>query len=335
MLCSHCGHNLSHEEQQFCTQCGTPVKKATPAAQQLRVLLEDSRVRDYLPGRSFLLLGAALVGLALVLGVLPGVMSIGLPDTVLMLVVGVMATLHELHALTRPRPREVRAVGRGALSQALESIPVVFRHRYAPRVFTLLTCTYALLILGSGAISLLWLPAALVLAFDQALRLAMAERRDAEEGEGEFRQKLELWLAGAAGLCLLALFFSWGRSSTWGKELAGRDQPLAVVTVAVLLVLGVLPFMRKGLRSVPDLVPPLMAVWLTLWFLMMMSPYAVGPWLFMVGLLVVDAVVVMRFLRDRGLSPIPRLRRNSERYEEPPPEEDYRDRDPNRYDDAG
>ncbi len=338
MLCTHCGHNLAHDEQQFCTQCGTPVKKATPASQQLRALLEDSRVRDYLPGRSFLLLGAALVGLALVLGVLPGVMSIGLPDTVLMLVLGVMATLHELHALTRPRPREMRAVGRVALSEPLERIPSVLRHRYAPRVFALLTCTYALLILGYGVISLLWLPAALVLAFDQAFRLAVVERPEPGESEGDFRQKLELLLACAAGLCTLALFFSWGRSSTWGKELAGRDQPLALVTQAVLILLAVLPFLRQGLKSVPGPVPPLMAVWLTFWFLMMMSPYAVGPWLFMLGLLVIDAVVVMRFLRDRGLSPIPRMRRRSERDEEPyepPPEESYRERDPNRYDDAG
>jgi hypothetical protein len=338
MLCTHCGHNLSHEEQQFCTQCGTPVKKATPASHQLRALLEDSRVRDYLPGRSFLLLGAVLVGLALVLSLVPGWGGIGLTGSVLVLMVGAMAVLYELHALSQPRPREVRAVGRIALYPALERLPVVVRHRYAPRVFSLLTCTYALLTLGTGGLSLLWLPAALVLAFDQAFRLAMAERREAGGDAGDFRQKLELWLAGAAGLCALALFFSWGRSSTWGKEMAGRDQPLAVVTQAVLIVLGVLPFLRKGLKSVPGPVPPLMAVWLTFWFLMMMSPYAVGPWLFMAGLLVIDAVVVMRFLRDRGLSPIPRMRRPSEGHEEPydvPPDESYRERDPNRYDDAG
>jgi hypothetical protein len=334
MRCSYCGHNLSLEEQQFCTQCGTPVQKAPPAGQQLRELLEDSRVRDYLPGRSFLLLGAVLVALALVLGMLPGVVGIGLVGTPLMLGVGLMAALHELHALVQPRPREMRAVGRGALSRTLEHLPAGVRHRYAPRVFTLLTCTYALLTLGNGLSSLLWLPAALVLAFDQALRLVLAERHEVALNEGDFRRKLERVLAGAAGLCTLALFFSWGRSSTWGKELAGRDQPLALVTQAVLLVLGVLPFLRQGLKSVPDLVPPLMSVWLTFWFLMMMSPYAVGPWLFMAGLLVIDAVVVMRFLRDRGLSPLPRMRRNSGRHE-PPPEEHYEERDPNRYDDAG
>lgn len=331
MLCTHCGHNLSHEEQQFCTQCGTPVRKPTPASQQLRVLLEDSRVRDFLPGRSFLLLGAVMVVLSLVLSLVPGLGGIGLTGSVLVLIVGVMAVLHELHAMFQPRPREVLAVGRGAMWRVLEGMPGVLRHRYAPRVFALLTSTYALLTLGTGVLWLLWLPAGLVLSFDQAFRLALAERRTGE-GEGDFRQKLELWLAGAAALCTLALFFSWGRSSTWGREMAGRDHPLAVVTQAVLIVLGVMPFMRQGLKSVPGPVPPLMAVWLTFWFLMMMSPYAVGPWLFMAGLLVIDAVVVMRFLRDRGLSPIPRRRRQPEQYDAPP---EYEERDPNRYDDAG
>jgi hypothetical protein len=342
MRCPRCSFPVPNEEHRFCTQCGTPLilvefeepPEPPPVAlaaaqdvagrawQALQDVMENPRLRAYLPAQSWTLLGVLLVGLALVLSALPWFSGVGPFWSGVMVTGGLLVALRELHRSWQPLPKEVRVSSSRPTLRTLDHIPAELRHPLIPPVFAALTCAHALVMLGLGLTGFLWLLAALALGYDQG-RMLWGVQQGARTASGvrmsPFRQRMERWLAAAALLCTLSLFMSWGRSSAWGSVVAGREQPLVTVTQFALLMIAVLPFLRRGLMTVPILLPVLLAVWLSLWFLLMMSPYAVGSWLFALGLLLANTIVVLHVLRRAA---------NSGVVKPPPPKEPEYPEDP-------
>jgi hypothetical protein len=251
-------------------------------------VLDDPRLRSRLPGESLTMLGLGLVALALLLSLVPFVMGIGFVGSSVVLLAGVLVALNEWRGVTPP----------GTLPPALEKLPEETQHPGISQAFAALVCTQALLMMGFGLVSVLWLLAAIVLGFDQGRRFfASAEEEDLEAGGS--RQGLEPWVVVGASLCTFALLLSWVRSNMPRAGLSGGEQPLATVTQLCLVVLAAFALRRRGLSALHPIVLVVMAVWLTMWFFLNMSVYTVGPWFFLPGLLTLDAVVVLHCLQLR------------------------------------
>ena len=265
-------------------------------------LLDDPRLRSWLPGGSLTLLGLGLVGLALLLSLLPFVQGLGWMGSTVMFLGGALVAVNEVRLVTAPSVQEVRTAAAHTLPSALENLPEETRHPGIAWAYAALVCTQALLMMGFGLVSIVWLLAAIVLGFDQGRRFfASAEEEDFEAGG--FRQPLDGWAVVGASLCTFALLLPWVRSNVATVGLSGAEQPLATFTQLTLVVLAAFALRRRGLSALHPIVLVVMAVWLTMWFFLNMSPYTVGPWFFLPGLLTLDAVVVMRFLPPRSDRP--------------------------------
>ncbi|WNG38514.1 zinc ribbon domain-containing protein [Archangium violaceum] len=332
MSCTHCGKPLPAENSQFCTHCGEPVAPASPGfspevakaatrraaedtAQVVQSVLEDPRLRERLPGRSLALLGAGLVVLAILLSALPFFSGIGVVWSVVMLAGGVLIGVRELHAAGRSLPEP--AVRAARLAEHPLFLPV----------FTVLTFVQAFLALSVGLVPLLWLLAAVVLGYDQRRALAAF---GAEEGTpSPEERRLGRWVLAGTLVCAAALFLTWGqgggyflggfqpvRVREWtmdgfGREYedhyeyrynmwtnyvsayasSGRGRPFAS---GVVLMLGGLVLLTRGRRaraSLPSWILPVLAGAVTLWGVAGLASF-LGPWLFLVGALVIDVAVV-------------------------------------------
>lgn len=332
MSCAHCGKPLLAENSRFCTHCGEPVapasqgfspevaKEATrraagETAEVVRSVLEDPRLRERLPGRSLALLGAGLVVLAILLSALPFFSGIGVLWSVVMLAGGVLVGVRELHAAGRSLPEP--AVRAARLAEHPLFLPA----------FTVLTFVQAFLALSVGIVPLLWVLAAIVLGYDQRRALAAF---GAEEGTpSPEEQRLGRWVLAGTLVCAAALFLTWGqgggyflggmqpvRVREWtmdgfGREYedhyeyrynmwtnyvsayasSGRGRPFASVAVLMLGGLVVLTRSRRTRASLPSWVLPVLAGAVTLWGISGLASFA-GPWLFLVGALLIDVAVV-------------------------------------------
>lgn len=264
-------------------------------------VLDDPRLRSYLPGGSLTMLGLGLVTLALLLSLVPFVMGIGPIGSSVMLLGGVLVALNEWRGVTPP----------GTLPPSLENLPEETQHPGIAQAYAALVCTQALLMMGFGLISILWLLAAIVLGFDQGRRFfASAEEEEDDLEAGGYRQRLDRWVVVGASVCTFALLLSWVRSNVPMSGLSGGEQPLATFTQLTLLLLAAFALRRRGLSALHPIALVIMAVWLTMWFFLNMSPYTVGPWFFLPGLLTLDAVIVLHLLqlrqgRERGDDSVP------------------------------
>jgi hypothetical protein len=264
-------------------------------------VLDDPRLRSRLPGGSLSLLGLGLVSLALLLSVLPAVPGIGLPGSLVMLLGGVLVAVNEWRVISQPGMQEFRTEEAHALPAALENLPEETQHPGIAQAYAALTCTHALLMLGYGPISLVWLLAALVLGYEQGQRFfATSEEEDYDYlYEGSLRQRLNRWVVVGVAVCSFALLFPWVRSNTAFFGASGGEQPLATFTQLTLVLLASFALRQRGLAAVHPVVLVIMGVWLTMWFFLMMSPYTAGPWVFMPGLLTLDAVIVLHLVQQR------------------------------------
>jgi hypothetical protein len=262
-------------------------------------VLDDPRLRSRLPGESLTLLGLGLVGLALLLSLLPFVQGIGLVGSTVMLLGGALVGVNEWRLVTAPGTQEVRTAAAHSLPPALENLPRETQHPGIARAYAALAFTHALLMMGFGLISVLWLLAAIVLGFDQGRRFFASEEYEGYLDAGTFHPNLDRWAVVGANVCTFALLLPWVRSNVPMSGLSGGEQPLATFTQFSLVLLAAFALRQWGLSTLHPIVPVIMAVWLTLWFFLMMSVYTVGPWIFLVGLLMVDAAIALRFLKPR------------------------------------
>lgn len=180
---------------------------------------------------------------------------------------------------------------------ALENLPEETRHPVIGYVFALLTCTQALLMFGLP-ISLLWMLAALVLGYDQGRRYFAESPEDSQEA-GAHGLRPHRWVVVGVVICSFSLLFSWTRGTLQVPATSGAEQPLSTLTQGTLLLLACSAVRHRGLSALHPLGLILMGVWLTLWFFLMMNVYTVGSWLFLPGLLLLDAVIVFHFLPKR------------------------------------
>ncbi len=263
-------------------------------------VLDDPRLRSRLPGGSLSLLGLGLVGLAILLSVLPFVPGIGLPGSLVMLLGGALVAVNEWRVITQPGVQELRTAEARALPAALENLPEETQHPGIARAYAALTCAHALLMLGFGPVSLLWLLAALVLGYEQGQRFFATSEEDFDYlYEGSLRQRLNRWVVVGAAVCSFALLLPWARSNTPFFGASGGEQPLATFTQLTLVLLASFALRQRGLAALHPIVLVLMGVWLTTWFFLMMSPYTAGPWVFLPGLLTLDAVIVLHLVQQR------------------------------------
>lgn len=277
---------------------------AGQVGEAFRGVLDDPRLRSLLPGGSLTLLGLGLVGLALLLSLLPFVMGIGLIGSGVMLLAGALVAVNEWRIISQPELQVPGSAPLRRLSPSLENLPGDTQHPAIAQTFALLTCTYALLMLGFGFVSLVWMLAALMLGYDQG-RIYFADG-PAEDSDmvGFHGPRLHRWVVVGVVICSFSLLLAWGRGTPHASGLSGAEQPLSVLTQGSLLLLACSAVKHRGLSALHPLALILMGVWLTLWFFLMMSPYAVGPWFYLPGLLVLDAVIVFHLVRlSRGDTP--------------------------------
>lgn len=276
---------------------------AEQMGEEVQGLLDDPRLRSYLPGGSLTLLGLGLVGLAVLLSALPFVAGIGLVGSGVMLLGGVLVAINEWRDISQPGAQEMRTAGALVLPPALENLPEPTRHPAIAWAYTALACTQALLMLGYGFISLVWMLAAVVLGFDQGRKFFIAGEVDAYaydvDGTPALRQRLDRWVVVGAAVCSFSLLLPWARNNMPTAGMSGGEQPLATFTQLTLVLLACFALRRRGLDAVHPIPLVIMAVWLTAWFLLMMSPYTVGPWFFLPGLLTLDAVIGLHLLQVR------------------------------------
>jgi hypothetical protein len=300
----------------------TSQRAAGHAAQAVKSVLEDPRLRDRIPGRSLALLGAGLVALAVLLSALPFFWGIGRAWSLVMLAGSVLVGARELHAAGRSLPEPVVRAARLA------------EHPLFLPVFTVLTFTHAFLSLSLGIVPLIWLLAAIVLGYDQRRALTAFVREQGKPSPAEKRQGR--WVLTGALLCAAALFFTWGyrggyflggfqpyqvrdmqmdgfaREYTTRTEwrfnmmtnyvpayaASGRGRPLVSGVLLALGGLVVLTLGRQTRASLPPWVLPVLAGLVTLWGLVGLASYF-GPWLFLAGALVIDAAVVRELMQRR------------------------------------
>lgn len=250
-------------------------------------VLDDPRLRGLLPGGSLTLLGLGCVALALLLSALPFLPGVGLGGTLVMGVLGVIAGLNEWHYLAELEPQEGRPVW--PFPEALRALPRELWEPRTSRLFALLTCTYALWMLGVGFLSLVWLLAAVLIGYEQGQRFFL-EPLDQGPAHAFTVGKRHRWVVVGVVLCTLSLLMPWTRLSARSFQ-SGFELPLSPLTQALLLLLACSTLKRKSLEGLHPLLLALSAVWLTMWGLLMMYVYCVGPWVYLFGLLLIDAVI--------------------------------------------
>jgi hypothetical protein len=278
--------------EELLTKVSVPVLAvAGQAGAAFRSVLDDPRLRSHLPGGSLTLLGLGLVALALLLSVIPFVPGIGILGSVMVLVWGALVAVNEWRFLSQPEAQEPGIPAVRPLPPSLANLPRDTRHPGIAQTFALLTCTYAVLMLGLGPISLVWMLAATVLGYDQGWRY-FADRPEDTGGEDSSSPRLYRWVVVGVVLCTFALLLPWTRGTLQIPGLSGGDMPLSSLTLFTLLLLACSGVRHRGLSAFHPLLLILAAVWLTMWFVLNMSAYAVGPWFFLPGLLAVDAAIV-------------------------------------------
>ncbi|MBN1209243.1 MAG: hypothetical protein JXB05_30580 [Myxococcaceae bacterium] len=298
-------------------------RAAGHAAQAVKSVLEDPRLRERIPGRSLALLGAGLVALAVFLSALPFFWGIGPGWSLVMLAGSVLVGVRELHSAGRPLPEPVVRAARLA------------EHPLFLPAFTALTFTHAFLSLSLGLVPLLWLLAAIVLGYDQRRALSAFV---SEQGKPSPEQKrLGRWVLMGALLCAAALFFTWGyrggyflggfqpyqvrdmqmdgfsREYTTRTEwrfsmmtnyvpaysASGRGRPLVSGALLALGGLVLLALGRQTRAALPPWVLPVLAGAVTLWGIAGLASY-LGPWLFLAGALLIDVAVVREFMQRKA-----------------------------------
>ena len=225
------------------------------ASARVEQVVESTPLLDSVPGRSLTLVGAGLVAAAIALSLLPSFYGVGLLWSAVVLAGAAVVALGELRSVRAP---------------AAERLSVLQHPMIAPG-FAALVGLHAFLLMRVGVIPLLWVAAAVLLGYDQYRRAArapdgFARRMDPRRAWHGYRRNLT---AGAA-LCLVSMFFTWGRSSGYwtgglsynygyrynsaaggyeygydydyspmqyywpGWELSGRNQSFALLAVALL-----------------------------------------------------------------------------------------------------
>lgn len=224
-------------------------------------VVDQNPLLDRVPGRSVTLVGAGLVAAAIALSLLPGYHGVGLFWSAVMLAGAALVALSEL-----------RRSGHAAAAEL--QVPEQMRHPLLAPVFAALVGLHAFLLLRIALIPLLWLAAAVLLGGDQYRRAAatpdgFVRGFDLRRGWQGYRRNV----TAGVGVCLLSLFFTWGRSSGFwtgglaynyayrynaaageyqygydydyqpmqyywpGWELSGRNQSFALFAVATLFAL--------------------------------------------------------------------------------------------------
>ncbi|WP_257450790.1 zinc ribbon domain-containing protein [Archangium lipolyticum] len=277
-----------------------PVKDvAGQTWEAIQGVMDDPRLRSRLPGGSLTLLGLACVGLALLLSVIPFVAGIGFLGSGVMLLGGLLVAINEWRILSQPGTQEFRTANARTLPASLENLPEETQHPAIAQAYAALTLTHALLMLGTGLVSLLWLLAALVLGYEQGRRFFVSPELDHDPDAGNLRQRLDRWVVVGVVVCSFSLLLPWARGHMPMLGPSGGEQPLATFTQLTLVLLACFALRHRGLSSLHPIVLVIMAVWLTMWFFLMMSPYTVGPWFFLPGLLTLDAVIVLHLFQLR------------------------------------
>jgi hypothetical protein len=283
------------------TQVSVPVLAvAGQVGAAFRSVLDDPRLRSHLPGGSLTLLGLGLVGLALVLSLIPAVPGVGLFGSMVVLLWGALVAVNEWRLLCQPEAQEPGIPPVRPLPPALATLPRDTRHPGIAQTFALLICTDAVLMLGLGPISLVWMLAATVLGYDQGWRYFADRDEDTDGVDVSSGPRLHRWVVAGVVLCTFALLLPWTRGSLHVSGLSGGDLPLSTYTLFTLLLLACSGVRHRGLSAFHPLLLVLAAIWLTMWFVLNMSAYSVGPWFFLPGLLAVDAAIVRHLTLLRG-----------------------------------
>jgi hypothetical protein len=305
----HVARPADRDEQ---TDPGLPAAPARPAAPAY-----DGPVwLAHVPGHSPTVLGLGLVGLAIFLSILPFFSGVGPLWTLLVLVGGGLLTVRELRAAGLSHP-------------ALDWVPAPWLGPLLPALVTVLLVALAVRMLSLGLTPLLWLGGAGLVAHDQYRKVYVGE-----QGFSHFFEPRQL-LRGPSlvalvgvGVCLLALFLTWtpstpprravssgapsqlrmmdpppGVSSYELPNSAGWDQSPAVVLE--LLLLGVLALLAlhpeeprpSWLRLAPVGVVAVGTIWVLVSLLT--QGLAVGPFVFLGGLVAVGVVSVRELLAAR------------------------------------
>lgn len=173
---------------------------AARAGDEFERVVENSAILDRVPGRSVTLLGVGLVVAAIALSLLPSLSGVGLMWSTVMLIGAAAVAIPEL----RRAGTDVRGV----------EVPGALRHPLLPPAYAALVGVHAFLLLRIGIVPLLWLAAAVLLAWDQYRKAAAApdgfvRHFDIRRAWHGYRRNVT---AGVA-LCLGSLFLTWGQSS--------------------------------------------------------------------------------------------------------------------------
>jgi hypothetical protein len=277
---------------------GPMLAAVTQVGGTFQALLDEPRFRAHLPGGSLTLPGVGLVGLGLVFSVAPFIPGIGEVGSLVMLGWGALAAVNEWRQVHEAPEYEGRPVP--PLPPVLANLPRETWHPAIGQTFALLSCTYGLLMMGYGPISWVWLLAGGVLGYDQGRRYFVPS----EDSEGLAGNApglaLHPWVVGGVVLCSFSLLLPWTRGSTLVSGVSGGEQPLAVLTQFTLLLLACSAVKHRGLGGVHPFFLILMTVWLSLWFFLMKSSYSAGPWVFLLGVLMLDIVVARHLIPRRA-----------------------------------
>jgi hypothetical protein len=271
--------------------------------------VDENPLLDRVPGRSVTLVGAGLVAAAIALSLLPGFYGVGLVWSTIMLAGAALVALAEL-----------RSAGHAAAAEV--EVPAGLRHPLLAPAFAALVGLHAFLLLRIGIIPLLWLAAAVLLGWDQYRRAAatpdgFVRGFDLRRAWHGYRRNVTV----GVGVCLLSLFFTWGRSSGYwtggmaynyayrynaaageyqygydydyqpmqyywpGFEFSGRNQSFALFAVAILfgLLLWAAYRGRDGSRTVAPAAGVAGAALLAVFWLLA-AKSGIGSLLFLVGL---------------------------------------------------
>jgi len=278
-------------------------------------ILESPSLYGQMPGGSLTFLGLGLVGLALLFSVVPFIEGIGGLGSWVMFGWGVLVLLSEWREVSEAPPREGRFVE--AYPAVIEKLPREVWHPGVIQAYALVTCAYALRMVGYGPISLLWLLAAGVLGYEQGRRFFyLLPQDEAALASSAEHPGLHRWVVPGVVVGALSLLLPWGRMSGLSTSVYGVDLPLSVLTLSCLLLLGCYAVKHQGLGGLHPMVLILVAVWLALWLVLMNNVYSPGSWVYLVGVLLLDTAIV------RHLIPV-RSRPEEAPQEEPPPDLDY------------
>ena len=267
--------------------------------------VNDPQLLGRIPGRSVSIAGLGLMALAILLSLLPSFYGIGLGWSLVMLLGGALTAFLELRA--------------GGVKLPEVKLPTALLHPLIPPVFAALVAMHAFQLLALGLVPLLWLCAAVLLGYDQYRKAILAP-----ESFGRFLDFKQAWhgyrryLLLGAGLCLLSLFFIWGKSSGYvmggydynyrynsnsgsygyqydynmakysmpGFELSGRSQGGVIWAEAALLALVIVAAYRSESMQASrvSMVALGLAGWLGLWWLLHANLH-LGGFLYLLGLL--------------------------------------------------